>query len=141
MKFFATAVIGCLFAGLAISPVAADQANEKTDTHKAEMPSISTLLSGPLERVEGTEFIVSRVQIPPNMSLPRHWHPGEEFVYVVRGQVTLWQEGKDEVLFSTGDVGKVPLKQVHTAITGEEGVDLIVFRVHEEGKPERVLAE
>src|SRR5210317_1793506 len=95
-------MISLLFASLATTPSLADQTNKK--------PNLATLLSGQLERVEDTEFVVSRVQIPPNMSLPKHWHPGEEFVYVVRGQVTLWQEGKDEVLFSTGDVGKVPLK-------------------------------
>ena len=40
-----------------------------------------------------------------------------------------------------GDVVKVPLKQIHTAITGDEGVTILVFRVHEAGKPERVPAE
>lgn len=37
-----------------------------------------------------------------------------------------------------GQVVKVPLKQVHTAITADEGVTLLVFRVHEQGEPERV---
>jgi hypothetical protein len=36
---------------------------------------------------------------------------------------------------------KVPLKQVHTAITTEEGATILVFRVHELGKPERVPVE
>jgi quercetin dioxygenase-like cupin family protein len=133
-------VIILLLTGFAITSSFADQANEKGNTNTAEKPNISTLLSGQLERVEGTEFIVSRVQIPPNMSLPKHWHPGEEFVYVVKGRVTLWQDGKDEMVFTAGDAGKVPLKQIHTAITGEEGADLVVFRLHEKGKPERVLA-
>jgi quercetin dioxygenase-like cupin family protein len=132
-------VIGFLFAGVATLPSFADQTIEKSTTNTAKKPNISTLLSGRLERVEGTEFIVSRVQIPPNMSLPKHWHPGEEFVYVVKGQLTLWQDGKDDLVFTAGDAAKVPLKQVHTAITGDAGVDLVVFRVHEKGKPERVL--
>ena len=40
-----------------------------------------------------------------------------------------------------GDVVKVPLKKVHTAITGDEGATVLVFRVHEQGEPERVLVE
>ena len=79
-------------------------------------------------------------KIPANTSLPKHWHPGEEFAYVIEGSVTLWQEGKNDILIKEGEVAKVPLKQVHTAVTGAEGVTLIVFRVHEEGQPERIVA-
>ena len=103
-------------------------------------PRIENLLKEKLAGVDGTEVIVSKVHIPPNTSLPKHWHPGEEFAYVVEGSVTLWQEGKSDTLLRKGEAGKVPLKQVHTAITGSDGVTLLIFRVHEEGKPDRVSA-
>jgi quercetin dioxygenase-like cupin family protein len=111
-----------------------------SSSHAAEV-KLDTLMKEKLEGLPGTEIIVSKVEIPPNTSLPRHWHPGEEFVYVQAGSVTLWQEGKTDSVYNAGDAAKVPLKQVHTAITGDEGVSLIVFRVHEQGKPERVLVE
>ena len=107
----------------------------------AEKPQIENLLKEKLEGVTGTEVVVSKVQIPANTSLPKHWHPGEEFAYVIEGSVTLWQKDKSDTLLSEGEVAKVPLKQIHTAITGSEGVTLLVFRVHEEGQPERVKAE
>ena len=94
-----------------------------------------------LEGVADTEVVVSKVEIPPNKSLPKHWHPGEEFAYVLAGSVTLWQKGKPDIAVKQGEVVKVPLKQIHTSITGPEGVTLLVFRVHELGKPERVKAE
>ena len=62
-----------------------------------DAPSLETLLKADLERVEGTEVVVSRVTLPPRTTLPRHWHPGEEFAYVVEGSVTLWQEGREEL--------------------------------------------
>ena len=86
-------------------------------------------------------MVVSRVVIPPNTSLPKHWHPGEEFAYVLEGSATLRMEGKPDVVSNKGDIVKVPLKQVHTGLTGEEGVTLLVFRVHEQGQPERVLVK
>jgi quercetin dioxygenase-like cupin family protein len=104
-------------------------------------PKLETLLKAVLDGVDGTEVIVSRVTIPPNTSLPKHWHPGEEFAYVLEGSVTLWQKGKDDIVGTEGDVMKVPLKQVHTAITKDEGATILVFRVHEQGQPERVPAE
>ena len=102
---------------------------------------LDNLLKAKLEGAPGTEVIVSKVQIPANTSLPKHWHPGEEFAYVIEGSVTLWQKDKKDTLIKQGEAAKVPLKQIHTAITGAEGVTLLVFRVHEEGKPERVRAE
>ena len=102
---------------------------------------LEDLLTSPLEGVEGTEVVVSRVTIPPNTALPKHWHPGEEFGYVLSGSVVLWQEGKEDVIGQEGDVLTVPLKQVHTAMTRDEGATILVFRVHELGQPGRTLVE
>lgn len=107
----------------------------------ADGVKLETLLKTQLEGVDGTEVIVSKVQIPANTSLPKHWHPGEEFVYILEGSVTLWQKDKKSITGRTGEVVKVPLEQIHTGITGNEGASLLVFRVHEQGKPERVLVE
>ena len=101
-------------------------------------PVLDNLLRSPLEGVDGTEVIVSRVSIPPNTTLPAHWHPGEEFAYVLEGSATLWLDGKRSVTSREGEVVKVPLKRVHAAVTGDEGVELVVFRIHEQGQPERV---
>jgi quercetin dioxygenase-like cupin family protein len=102
---------------------------------------IDNIMTNELELVEGTEVVVSRVVIPANTRLSKHWHPGEEFVYVLEGSGILWQKGKSDVILKKGDVYKVPLKQIHTAKTLEEGATFLVFRVHEKGKPVRVNVE
>ena len=107
----------------------------------AGQPILENLLSAELEGATGTEVIVSRVTLPANTALPKHWHPGEEFAYVLEGSVVLWQKGKDEVVAMAGEVIKIPLKQIHTAITRDQGATVLVFRVHEQGQPERVAAE
>ena len=104
-------------------------------------PKLENLLRTELEGADNTEVIVSRVELPANVSLPKHWHPGEEFAYVLEGEVTLWQKGKPDTTIKAGQVGKVPLKQIHTATTGDNGATLLVFRVHQIGKPERILLE
>jgi hypothetical protein len=35
----------------------------------------------------------------------------------------------------------VPLNTVHTVRTGDEGVKLLVFRIHPQGEPERILVD
>lgn len=123
-------------------------ANERGASERSETPpemphglQLETLLKKQLEGVEDTEVIVSRVTIPANTSLPKHWHPGEEFAYVLEGTVVLWQENKDDIVGKAGDVVMIPLKQIHTAMTGDEGATVLVFRVHEQGEPERITVE
>ena len=112
-----------------------------TQNNATEKVILENLMKETLARVENTEVIVSRVSIPPNTTLPKHWHPGEEFAYIIAGSVTLWQQGKEEVTGKAGDAMKVPLKQIHTAKTNHEGAVILVFRVHETGQPERIKAE
>ena len=117
--------------------------NGESDEKSASQSGLKleTLLKAVLEGADGTEVIVSRVTIPPNTSLPKHWHPGEEFAYILEGSVTLWQKGKDDIVGKSGEIMKVPLKQIHTAFTKNEGATILVFRVHEQGKPERIPVE
>ena len=103
--------------------------------------SLETLLSTQLEGVEGIEIIVSRVVMPPNTVLPKHWHPGEEFAYVLEGSTILRRDGQEDLTASAGDVVKISLKEVHSAVTTDQGAKILVFRVHEDGQPERVLVD
>ena len=135
LRSLALAAVGT--AGL----MAAANAHEVSDTLGLEKPEIQNLMKSALEGADGLEVIVSHVALPPNVTLPRHWHPGEEIAYILQGSVTLLLEGEDEKTLSEGAVGVVPLKKVHTARSGEKGATIIVFRVHEEGQPGRVLVE
>ena len=102
---------------------------------------IENIMTSPLESAEGKEVIVSKLVVPPNTTFPKHWHPGEEFIYVLEGTAIVWQEGKPETQLNEGDIFKVSLKQIHTAKTGEVGATVLVFRVHETGQPVRVNVE
>lgn len=114
-------------------------AHENHTPENVDKVKLENLMSSTLEGVKNTDVIVSRVTIPANKELPKHWHPGEEFAYILKGSVVLWQKGKKDTLGKEGDVIKVPLKQVHTAKTGNQPTTILVFRVHEKGQPERVL--
>ena len=93
------------------------------------------------EFTPGREIVVSYVEIPPNMSMDRHWHPGEEFHYYLEGKVEIAIDGHPSIIGIPGTVGHVPFKEMHTAITGPEGARILVFRVHTAGEPVRVLEE
>lgn len=91
------------------------------------------------EFTPGREILVSYVEIPPNTTLERHWHPGEEFQYYLEGEVEIAIDGEPSIIGSPGKVGHVPFKKMHTAITKKKGCRMLVFRVHTKGEPVRYL--
>ena len=102
---------------------------------------LNDLMTTKLQGLADREVIVSKVSVPPHTQLPRHWHPGEEFAYMLEGSVTLWQQGKPDSIARQGDLVAIPLKQVHTIHTADEGAVILVFRVHKAGQPQRVLVD
>jgi quercetin dioxygenase-like cupin family protein len=93
------------------------------------------------EFTPGREIVISFVEIPPNTTMDRHWHPGEEFHYYLEGEAEISIDGEASFVGTPGTVGHIPFKKMHTATTGEKGAKAIVFRVHTEGEPIRYLEE
>jgi quercetin dioxygenase-like cupin family protein len=122
-----------------IKPSAADLKEE--GINDAISLKFEDLLTSQLKGVENTEVIVSITTVPPHTTAPKHWHPGEEFAYVLDGSFVLHQDGKADEHYKKGDVGKVPFKQVHTISTQDESVTILIFRVHETGQPGRILVD
>ena len=99
------------------------------------------LLRESIAGVEGKEIIVSRVGFPPHTELPWHWHPGEEFFYVIDGSITLKRRGEPDLTTAKGAAQKIAPQVAHTGSTGEQGAELLIFRVHAAGEPERYLVD
>jgi mannose-6-phosphate isomerase-like protein (cupin superfamily) len=78
---------------------------------------------------------------PPltNFRLPLHYHPGQEFVYTVEGTATVQIKGQPDALLKAGEAFVVPPRVHHTAVTNDEQATVIVFRVHDPGKPVRYI--
>ncbi|MHC5020453.1 MAG: cupin domain-containing protein [Planctomycetota bacterium] len=111
-------------------------ASEAIDELKLE-----SLHTAPVEFAENAEVVVSRVSVPAGKSLPLHYHPGQEFVYMLAGSGTLFQRDGDDVPLKAGDHFMVPFKAVHSFTAGADGARAVVVRVHLKGEPERVPVE
>ena len=116
-------------------------AHDVSETVKQGKPEIKNLMTKALKGADGIEVIMSHVALPPNFTLPKHWHPGEEFAYMLQGSVTLVLENEGEMVLTQDQTGVVPLKKIHSARSGENGATILVFRVHEQGQPGRVLVK
>jgi len=104
-------------------------------------PGSNQVLRAPITASPELEVIVSDVVIPPGATVPRHFHPGEEFVYVIEGSAVHVEEGKPDRTLGAGDSLVIPPRAVHAPRAGESGARAIVFRVHLKGEPERIPVE
>ena len=104
---------------------------------------VKNLMRMPLDDAfaPGREVVVSLVELPPNSTLARHRHPGEEFYYCLEGDARVLIDGEPKIVATPGAAGHIPFKKMHRAISGEQGVKVVVFRVHTVGEPDRYLEE
>ena len=116
-------------------------AGQAAEPSPAASVQADNLLRESVAGVEGKEVIMSRVRFPPHTELPWHWHSGEEFFYVIEGSITLKRRGEPDSLAGAGDAQKIAAQAVHTGNTGEQGAELVIFRVHTSGRPERYLVD
>jgi quercetin dioxygenase-like cupin family protein len=92
--------------------------------------------------VAGREVLQVRVEIEPGAPFTKHWHPGEEIIYVLEGSLEYQIEDKPPVTLKAGDVLFIPARTVHAArsVGSVPGAELATYVV-EKGKPLVVVVE
>ena len=91
--------------------------------------------------VPGREVVQARVELDPGVTSGKHWHPGEEIVYVLEGSLEYQVEDKPPVTLQAGGVLFIPAGARHAArnVGSGPGVELATYVV-EKGKPLITLA-
>jgi quercetin dioxygenase-like cupin family protein len=86
--------------------------------------------------VPGREVIQARVELDTGVTSSKHWHPGEEIIYVLEGSLEYQVEGQPPVTLKAGDVLFIPSGKIHAAknVGSGNGVELATYVV-EKGKP------
>ena len=86
--------------------------------------------------IAGREAIQVRVDFAPGAVAPRHKHPGEEIVYVLKGSLEYRVEGRSPVTLKTGDVLFIPTGTVHAVTNvGSDSASELATYIVEKGKP------
>jgi quercetin dioxygenase-like cupin family protein len=111
--------------GLALYVAQAQQAGVKrTDLQKHDLS------------IPGHEVVQAIVEIAAGVTAAKHWHPGEEIIYVLEGTLEYQLEDKPPVTLKAGDVLFIPAGTVHSAknVGSGTGSELATYIV-EKGKP------
>jgi len=89
-----------------------------------------------LSNIPGKQGVMYKIVIAPGGKAPKHTHPGDEFLYVLKGTLIVEAEGKALTL-NAGDNLYRTMGMPHTASNGSttEPVEALVFLVIDYGKP------
>ncbi len=95
------------------------------------------LMRADLEGIEGKQGVVYTADLPPGAVVAKHYHPGNDFVYILEGSVILEREGEPPVTFRPGQVFHNVPKRVHSVKNASttDGARLLVFQLPEKGQP------
>jgi len=71
------------------------------------------------------------LKVPPDATIPHHWHTSAERMVLVSGDLHVTYDGMKEVLLRTGSYAYVPAKLGHKAHCGK-GAPCVLFIAFEE---------
>ncbi|HKD34018.1 MAG TPA: cupin domain-containing protein [Gaiellaceae bacterium] len=92
--------------------------------------------------IPGREMIQNRVEIAPDAPAIRHWHPGEEIIYVLEGSLEYEIDGEPPTMVCAGGALMVPAETVHAVRNvGDGNATELATYVVEKDRPLLNLAD
>jgi quercetin dioxygenase-like cupin family protein len=86
--------------------------------------------------IPGREVIQNRVDIDPDAPAIRHWHPGEEVIYVLEGSLQYDIDGDPPRIVNAGEALTVPAERVHSVRNiGDGNAAELATYIVEKNKP------
>ena len=94
-----------------------------------------------LATAPGMEAIVLTVDGAPGLIGKKHYHPGDEFIYVTEGSLTLDVAGKGKVTLKKGETLHIPGRVVHQAINPSPAAPfkVVTFGIFKKGQPDTTI--
>ena len=124
-------------AALALLAVAGCASADRAIPVYAPAQGINQVLEGPIAAAPGHSLIVGDLNMAPGAEIPRHYHHGEEFLYVIGGSAVVSRPGVPDITLRPGEGLRIAPGTVHWGRAGPEGVRAVASWVQVDGKPLR----
>jgi len=95
------------------------------------------LLRSDLAEIDGKESVMYIADLKPGAVGGKHTHYGDEFVYILEGEIVVESVGKEPVTLKRGEAAHLSPDVVHAAKNGSASAPakVLVVLVVEKGKP------
>jgi quercetin dioxygenase-like cupin family protein len=120
------------------SALAQEQKEEYVSTAERNV-----LVEEALAGTEGKIVSINHFKMPAEWVGGKHYHSGPTYVYVLKGTLTIEEEGKPTQTFEAGDLYVEPIGNPMQAFnkSADGPIELLVFQVQNEGEPLMYQAE
>jgi len=132
MKRTAVMLAATLVVGIALAAIGSRSLYAQHESFKRTM-----LLKTDLKGLEGKEAVVVLAELAPGASAGKHYHPGNEFNYVLEGSGVLEIDGKPPITLQAGGTHHIQPREVHDArnTSATDPLKILVFWVTDKGQP------
>jgi len=105
--------------------------------------TVTPLLKTDLIGMKDKEVNILHIDVPPGFATVKHLHPGQLFIYVLEGAVTIEIDGNAPVKLGPGDVVEEPSNKwmVGKNLSSTHGARLVIFEIGSKDKPLQVDAK
>jgi quercetin dioxygenase-like cupin family protein len=127
-------LLGASLAGVAAGAIGATYVGAQGATPQITRTEI---LREPASGLEGKEFVVFTADVPPGGVAARHYHPGDEAIYMLQGSMLFEPEHGQPFLLKAGEISFNPAKHIHQAKnnSASEPAKILNCMIAEKGQP------
>ncbi len=95
------------------------------------------LLRKPVSGMEGKEVVVFVADLPPGAVAGRHFHPGDEAIYMLQGALVFEPDGSPPFELKASQIAFNPAKHIHKArnASSSEPAKVLNCMLAEKGQP------
>jgi quercetin dioxygenase-like cupin family protein len=95
------------------------------------------ILRKPMSAVEGKEVVVFTADVPPGGVADRHYHPGDEAIYMLQGALVFTPDHEQPFELKAGEITFNPAKHIHQAknTSASEPAKVLNCMIAETGQP------
>jgi quercetin dioxygenase-like cupin family protein len=138
------AAIASIALAISIGAVQAQAPTSEKEKITVAPGQVRTILSrADLDGCLGKQAVVLTVDGKPMLVGKKHYHPGDEFIYLAEGTLTLDVAGKGKVTLKKGETIHIPGRVVHQAMNpdSEKPFKAVTFGVFEKGQPDTTVVD
>jgi quercetin dioxygenase-like cupin family protein len=95
------------------------------------------ILRQPMSGIDGKEIVVFLADVPPSGVADRHFHPGDEAIYMLQGSLLFEPEHGQPFELKAGEISFNPAKHIHKAknTSSSETAKVLNCMIAEKGQP------
>jgi quercetin dioxygenase-like cupin family protein len=138
------AAIASIALAVSIGAVQAQEPASEKEKITVAPGQVRTILSrADLDGCLGKQAVVLTVDGKPMLVGKKHYHPGDEFIYLAEGTLTLDVAGRGKVTLKKGETIHIPGRVVHQAMNpdSEKPFKAVTFGVFEKGQPDTTVVD